>query len=84
MCVRACECVCVLHKSKDNLEESLLSFHHVSPGDRTQVVRLSSKSLYLLNCLTSPPRAGFNFLLLADYGPAHLETATDNAMCRPL
>lgn len=41
-------------KSKDKFWELVLSFHHVNPGDQTQVMELSSKPLYPLNSLTSP------------------------------
>lgn len=36
------------------LQESILPFHHVGPGDWTQVVRLGSKCLYLPSHLPSP------------------------------
>lgn len=39
---------------EDHLEESILSFQHVSPGDRTQVLRLSRKHLYPLSHLAYP------------------------------
>lgn len=34
----------------------ILSFHHVSPNDRTQVLRLGDKCPYLLSHLTHWPR----------------------------
>lgn len=40
-------------KSEDNMDESVLSFHHVDPSDQTPVVRFSSKHLYQLSHLTS-------------------------------
>ena len=36
-------------RSEDNLQEWVLSFHHVDPREQTQVVRLGSKCLYLLS-----------------------------------
>jgi hypothetical protein len=36
-----------MQKPEDNLLELVLSFHHVSPRDQTQVIRLGSKPLYL-------------------------------------
>lgn len=35
-----------------NLQKLVLSFHHVWPRDRTQVIRCDSKSLYPLDHLT--------------------------------
>lgn len=37
---------------KDNLWESILSFHHLDTKDQTQVVRLASELLYLLSHLS--------------------------------
>lgn len=37
-------------RSEDNLEESLLAFHHVGPG-LNSVIRIGTKHLYLLNHL---------------------------------
>jgi hypothetical protein len=43
-------------KSEDNMQASILSFNHMSPVGRredwTQVIRLDSKHLYPLTCLT--------------------------------
>lgn len=36
------------------LEESILSFQHLSSGDRTQVLRLDGKHLYPLSHLPTP------------------------------
>ena len=44
---------CVL-QSKGIMEEWVLSFQHVGPKDQTQVIRLSSKCLYLLSHLDDP------------------------------
>lgn len=41
-------------ESEENLEQSVLSFHLVDPRDRTQIVRLGSKHLYLLSPFTGP------------------------------
>ena len=59
LCVCVCVCVCArvrtgmcihdvmmcMYRSEDVLCRSLLSFHHVVPGDHTQVVRLGIKYL---------------------------------------
>ena len=41
-------------RSKDNQQESVLSFHHVGPGDQTQGIRLGGACLYPLSQLTGP------------------------------
>lgn len=41
-------------RSEDNLQESVLFFHHVDSGNRTQVFRLSSKHLYPPGQLAGP------------------------------
>lgn len=39
-----------LHEgSEDSLKELVFSFHHVGPRDRTQVIGLACKQLYLLD-----------------------------------
>lgn len=38
----------------ENLEELLLSFHHMCPRDQTQIIRLGCKPLYPLCHVTSP------------------------------
>lgn len=38
----------------ENLQELILSFHVVNPRDRTQVIGLRSKYLYLLTHLAGP------------------------------
>lgn len=43
-----------LWRSEDNLQASVLSSHHVGPGDQTRDVRASGRRLYLLSHLTSP------------------------------
>lgn len=40
--------------SADNLEELVLSFQHVGPGNQTEVLELGGKSLYLLTPLPCP------------------------------
>lgn len=41
-----CICVCsYILRSEDTLQESLLSFHHMGPGDWTQIIRLGSRTL---------------------------------------
>lgn len=61
MCV--CVCVCaVVHMlalacmwwSEDNMGESGLSFYHVSPGDKIQLIQFGCKHLYLLSHLACP------------------------------
>lgn len=50
-----CTCACALvhiWRSGDALQELILSFHPVGPGDQTQVVSLGSLHLYPLSCLT--------------------------------
>lgn len=41
-------------RSDDNIQESVLSFHHVCPGNQTQMSRRGSKHLYPLGHLTGP------------------------------
>lgn len=41
-----------MERSEDNLWESVLSFHHMDPGDCTQVIRLGSERFDLLSHLT--------------------------------
>jgi hypothetical protein len=60
-CARACMCVIELvcchgihGGQEDNLIEQVLSIHYVHHRNGTQVTRLGSKSLYLLNCLANP------------------------------
>jgi hypothetical protein len=63
LCVCVCVCVCRgtcvtahLQRSKDNPQDSGLSFHLLSPRDKTWVVRHDgSRHLYPLNHLSSPP-----------------------------
>lgn len=54
--------VCLVHvwRSEDNFAKLVLSFYlYVGSGDRTQVVKLASKCIYLLSHLTHPNK---NFL----------------------
>lgn len=47
-------CVCKpedMRQSEDNLQELVLSSHHVRVKDRTQVIRIGGQCLYLLNRL---------------------------------
>lgn len=48
-CVHAGACVChrVNVRWEDNFQASLLSFHSMSPGDWTRVIRLGNKCFYL-------------------------------------
>lgn len=58
VCIYVCAftvCCAVLWRSKDNLQESFLSFHHMGPGDPTQVMKIGGKYLYLPSCLASWP-----------------------------
>lgn len=41
-------------RSENNLRELVLSFQHVSLGDRTQVPQIGCKTLYLLSHLHGP------------------------------
>ena len=43
-CVCATACIC---RSRDNLWESVFSFHHMSPRDKSQVVRVGGKCLLI-------------------------------------
>jgi hypothetical protein len=64
VCVYVCVCMGVCYacvpqsmgttETENNLEKSALSFHHMSSGIQTQVVRLSTGSPNLLSHLTSP------------------------------
>lgn len=53
--VPVCRCVCTpmnkhtcmcIWRAEEELAGSLLSFHHVGPGDKTQVIRLSRRYLH--------------------------------------
>lgn len=44
-----CACPTCMWGSEDNFWESALSFHHVNPGDQTQVFRLGVKRLHPLS-----------------------------------
>lgn len=59
---RGRKCAHCLHvlRSEGNLQESVLSFHHVGPEDRTQVVRFGGKHLYLLSPLSGPEQSVLN------------------------
>lgn len=47
-----------------NLQDAVLSFHHMGPKDRTQVIRLGSQHLYQsLSYLDSPSSLYFLRLL---------------------
>lgn len=49
VCVMVCMCVMArLSSSEDNIQDSILSLHHVCPEHQTQVVMVS---LDFLNCL---------------------------------
>lgn len=56
MCIQMCPPHTTAHtwRSENSLREWFLSFHHLSSGDQTQVVRFGSKHIYLLSPLTSP------------------------------
>lgn len=41
--------IVLVWQSEDNVLELVPSFHYVGPEGRTQVIRLGSKYLYLLN-----------------------------------
>lgn len=43
-----------LWRSGDNLQETNFSFHHMSSGEQTQVIRSGCKHPYPLICLTGP------------------------------
>lgn len=59
-------CICV--EVRGHLWKLILTFHHVDPGDQTQVVRLSSKCLYLLSHLTGPILVSLNKVSLYSLG----------------
>lgn len=48
---RVCTCT---RRTKDNLWDLILFFHHVGTGDRTQGGSLAASSLYLLSHVNSP------------------------------
>lgn len=73
MCVYIYTMAC-MRRSEDNLGEWVLSFHHVGPGDQTQIVRFGGKYPYWLSHLTGPNRhlceaafvqSGKSFIFLA-------------------
>lgn len=47
-------CVWLVWRSKDNLREADLSFHHMVPGDSTLIFQLGNKCLWPLSHLASP------------------------------
>lgn len=51
VCVSTCVCACAhiysIQRSKDNLQELVISFYHVDPGNKMQIVRPGSKYLYV-------------------------------------
>lgn len=53
VCVHVCHRVHRL-RSEDNLWQSVLSFHHVCPGNRTQIMRVGGKCLYQMSHLGAP------------------------------
>lgn len=61
--------------SEDNLQESLLSFHCVGPGEQT---RLSSRYLYQLSHLTSPHHPNTGYL----YSPQALAEQVELSGCK--
>lgn len=58
-----CTGVCRRTPESEELWGSILKFTHACSGNRTQVVRLGSKNLYLANHLTSPKLLFKIFLL---------------------
>lgn len=53
MYARACHRAHIL-RSEDNLWQSILSLHHVGPGNRTQIIRVGGKCLYQMSHLGAP------------------------------
>lgn len=48
--------VCAMHAGqRTSLWELVLAFHHMGPGDQTQVARLGSSHFYPLSLLASSP-----------------------------
>lgn len=43
-----------MQRLKENLQELLLSFYYVCPGDQTHVIRFGGKFLYQLSRLPGP------------------------------
>lgn len=68
----------VLRSERNNLGESVLFFHYVEPGDRTQVIRLGSRQPYTLNHFT-----GLGMWLVS-LGPWVYYLATQNKQGRYL
>lgn len=52
MCGGACLTIYV-QRSKDNVWEKALSFHHMGPGNQTQIARIGGKALYLMSHLAT-------------------------------
>jgi hypothetical protein len=46
--------VCIGQISEDNMQESVLSFHHVYPENSTEGIRLDSEHFYMLSHLAGP------------------------------
>lgn len=51
-------------RSQDNLQESVLPFHHVSPRNQTQITRSGGKYLDPPNCLAGPHPVSCKWVLL--------------------
>ena len=55
-------------RSQDKLQESALSFHHVSPRNQTQIIRSGGKYLFppncLADCLAGPHSVSYKWVLL--------------------
>lgn len=51
--IRGCACTHThsIRRPKDNLEELVISFYHVGPGNQMQIIRPGGKYLYLLSRL---------------------------------
>lgn len=47
VCLGAHVTLCMYLRSEDNIQESILSFYHVGPGNPTKVVSLGGKRIYL-------------------------------------
>lgn len=64
--IRGCACTHThnIQRPKDYLEELVISFYHVGPGNQMQIIRPGGKYLYLLSRL-----ARLKESLVAEWGP---------------
>lgn len=50
------------HRSEVTLQELVVSFQHVGPGDHTQIIKLSGRHIYPVSHPVSPQNCDFSFV----------------------